>query len=79
MEKTLSNIYQARSKLIHEGERLPASIVLGHFRRVPVEAFDEMSKMFPNHQDETYMPIPPLLTFERLVSQSLVNYLIKSQ
>ncbi len=71
---SLRSIYAARSKLVHEGARLPASIVLGLFQMIPTEA---MFELFKNSEDrEVPLPIiPPLLTFERLVSYTLVNYL----
>ena len=97
--KALRNVYDARSKLIHEGVRLPESIVVGHYPGIPVEALDEMMQAFQKTRDqkpeqqsgspslqepvrssETESPIfrldvPPLLTFERLVSCTLTNYL----
>lgn len=63
LAQVLRDIYTARSKLIHEGIRLPASIVVGHFQWLPIEAEGTQ--------------IPPLLTFERLVSYSMVEFLRK--
>lgn len=65
LRKVLRSIYDARSMLIHEGIRLPASIVVGHFQWLPDEAIEESPQ------------IPPLLTFERLVSYSMVEFLRK--
>lgn len=65
LKRQLRDIYNARSRLIHEGIRLPESIVVGHFRLVPVEAVDEMAHPL----------LPPLITFERLVSYSMVEFL----
>jgi len=62
LKGVLRDIYNARSKLIHEGLRLPASIVVGHFQWLPIEASTQ---------------IPPLLTFERLVSYAMVEFLRK--
>ncbi len=67
LTRVLRDIYTARSKLIHEGIRLPSSIVVGHFHSVPIEAIEEGPR------------IPPLLTFERLVSYSMVEFLRKQQ
>lgn len=71
LEKKLRNIYDARSDLIHRGLRLPPSIVSGHFTEIPIKAFDDLlSGSFK---------VPPLLTFERLVSYSMVEFLRKYQ
>lgn len=74
LARSLRNIYVARSKLIHEGVRFPASIVLGLFQRIPAEAMYELFED-PEAQGVSLPTIPPLLTFERLVSYTLVNYL----
>lgn len=71
LKKVLRDIYDARSSLVHEGIRLPASITVGHFRDIPTEAFQEIMS--------SYRKIPPLLTFERLVSYSMVEYLMSSK
>jgi hypothetical protein len=42
LKKTLDRIYNARSKFVHEGARYPASILIGHFQRLPIEAVTEM-------------------------------------
>lgn len=68
LTRVLGDIYNARSKLIHEGIQLPASIVVGHFQRLPIEAIETL---------EEGLQIPPLLTFERLVSYSMVEFLRK--
>lgn len=65
-KKVLSKIYDVRSSLVHEGIRLPANITIGHFRKIPSEAFHELMST---------PKIPPLLTFERLVSYSLIEFL----
>ena len=67
VKRTLSKIYGARSRLVHEGKRLPESIVVGHFRSLPSGAVSEM--MHPP------LPLSPLMTFERLVSYSMVGFL----
>jgi len=69
LKRTLRNIYDARSGLVHEGIRLPESIVMGHFRSVPPRAVAEMTQL--------PLPLPPLMTFERLVSYSMVEFLRK--
>jgi len=66
--KVLRDIYTARSKLIHEGIRLPSSIVVGHFQWLPIDAIETL---------EEGLQIPPLLTLERLVSYSMVEFLRK--
>jgi hypothetical protein len=70
----LRAIYAARSKLVHEGIRFPASITLGHFRRLPPEVLAEMSPLMSN-QTKMKLKVLPLLTFERLVSYSMVEFL----
>lgn len=75
LKKTLRAIYDARSGLVHEGIRLPESIVIGYFRRVPVGVFGEMTTF--GNQAKQKPKIPPLLTFERLVSYSMVEFLRK--
>lgn len=74
LRRTLRNIYNARSSLIHSGIRFPASIVSGHFRLIPVEAMHEI--LGPTLAGKKHRPdTPPLLTFERLTSLTLVNFL----
>jgi hypothetical protein len=75
LKKTLRAIYDARSGLVHEGIRLPESIVIGHFRRVPIGVLGEMTPF--GHQAKRILKIPPLLTFERLVSYSMIEFLRK--
>jgi len=77
LEATLHNIYSARSNLVHQGMRFPASIVIGHFRQVPGAVVDELMEMKLKQPSTSRPAIPPLLTFERLVSLSLVSYLMK--
>jgi hypothetical protein len=76
--KKVRDIYNSRSQLIHEGKRLPPSIVMGHYTKVSPEALVDI---FKKKEDGTVIgqefPILPLLTFERLVSYSLVNFLKK--
>ena len=96
--KTLRNVYNARSSLVHEGKRFPASIVVGHFAGIPAEALDEIMTAAKNvvtppakpidhlvlpSGDKWVLPptrldVPPLQTFERLVSRTLTNYLLKA-
>jgi hypothetical protein len=78
LEKTLKNIYAARSSFVHRGIRFPPTIVLGYFRRVPGAAFDELMRNANKKSRKRRPAIPPLLTLERLVSESMVNYLIKA-
>ena len=68
LAQVLRDIYTARSKLIHEGIRLPSSIVVGHFQWLPIDAIETL---------EEGLQIPPLLTLERLVSYSMVEFLRK--
>lgn len=74
LKQTLRKIYEARSGLIHRGVRLPRGIVFGLFRGVPTEAVVEVPE---NREGKSPMEIPPLLTFERLVSYSMVEFLRK--
>jgi hypothetical protein len=76
LEQALQNIYSARSRLIHEGTRLPKSIVFGLFRGLPTEAVVEIQE---REESKSHMKIPPLLTFERLVSYSMVEFLSKQK
>jgi len=73
----LREAYTARSKLIHNGVRFPKTIVVGHFTRIPAEACSTMMQQAAT--GNTLVDIPPLLTFERLVSYTLINYLRNSQ
>jgi hypothetical protein len=76
LKKILDGIYDARSKLVHEGVRLPSSIVLGHFKKIPGEALDEMWGLkLATKKSNGVLPIPPLITFERLTSYTLVEFL----
>ena len=76
LEQTLQNIYGARSRLIHGGTRLPKSIVFGLFRGLPTETVVEIQE---REESKSHMKIPPLLTFERLVSYSMVEFLSKQK
>jgi hypothetical protein len=79
-KKKLDNIYGVRSKFVHEGSRFPESIVMGHFRNLPVAALDEMClklKFDKPRIQEVFFDVPPLLTFERLVSYNLIEFLSK--
>jgi hypothetical protein len=63
---------------VHEGRKLPARIVLGHFESIPMDIVGELvSSMRGGATEEKGVKLPPLLTLERLVSYSLVNYLEK--
>ena len=77
LKKTLDIIYSTRSKFVHEGVRFPPSIVAGHFSRIPEAAFEELvGKAFTvSASDELFLDVPPLLTFERMVSYSLIGFL----
>jgi hypothetical protein len=75
LKKALRAIYEARSGLVHEGIRLPESIMIGHFRRLPVGVLGEITPL--GDQAKRKLKIPPLLTFERLVSYSMVEFLRK--
>jgi hypothetical protein len=78
LRQVLRKIYEARSNLIHRGIRLPASIVIGHFSKIPVEAFDETMTTSID-RSKRLLQIPPLITLERLVSYSMVEFLRKQQ
>jgi hypothetical protein len=75
LKRTLDHIYGARSKLVHEGVRLPPTIVLGNNKFIPIEAFIQVMAKKNNNLIE--LDIPPLITFERLVSYSLTYFLQK--
>ena len=75
LKKALRAIYDARSSLVHEGVRFPESIVMGYFRHVPAGVLGEMTS--GGFQAKWKPKIPPLLTFERLVSYSMVEFLRK--
>lgn len=77
LKPVLRNIYDARSRLIHEGIRLPSYISIGHFRKISAEAVTELLAVIINDKGETSRKVPPLLTFERLVSYCLVEFLRK--
>jgi len=81
--QTLKNIYKARSRLIHDGVRLPASILFGLWQWMKPETFLKMAtEMKANLKNDLGTPrllIPPLLTFERLVSYSMVEFLRKQR
>jgi len=79
LSKTLDRIYDARSKLVHEGIRFPTSIVIGHFRSIPWDAFAEVmgSRLDAPHNEQLFLDVPPLLTFERLASYAMVEFLSK--
>lgn len=77
LKRTLREVYDARSGLVHEGIRLPESIVIGHFRNLPVGVLGEMTAF--GNQTKRKPKIPPLLTFERLVSYSMVDFLRTQQ
>ena len=76
LQKTLDAIYTARSKLVHEGKKLPASIVLGLYRYLPFDAINEAITTTSEHKS---FGIPPLITLERLVSYTLVEFLNRKE
>jgi len=78
LRQALRRIYEARSNLIHNGIRLPASIVVGHFQKIPADAFTETmtAAMDPS---KPLLQMPPLITLERLVSYSMVAFLAKQR
>ncbi|TKJ43768.1 hypothetical protein CEE35_08480 [Candidatus Aerophobetes bacterium Ae_b3b] len=75
----MRNIYKVRSQLIHNGIRLPESIVIGHSREVGAEASVELTEAIMKNKRKISLNIPPLLTFEKLVSYSMVEFLRKYQ
>ena len=70
LTQALKDIYDMRSKLIHEGVRLPTSIVIGLLPRIPYGDGSTFEKQ---------LPILPILTFERLVSYSMTEFLCKQK
>jgi len=78
LESVLKKVYKARSKLIHNGIRLPESIVMG-LRGVKAQLMAELTERVIKYKGEFSLQIPTLLTFERLVSYSLVEFLRKYQ
>ena len=77
LKRSLRDVYDTRSGLVHEGIRFPESIVMGLFRRLPVGVFGEISPF--GNQARRKHKIPPLLAFERLISYSMVEFLRKQQ
>lgn len=75
LNKTLREIYKTRSKLIHEGMRFPEYIVMGLFLKMSPLVLGEILPLC--NQGGLKLEIPPLITFERLVSYSMVEYLRK--
>jgi len=75
LKTTLREIYDTRSGLVHGGIRLPESIVIGHSRNVPIGAISEIMPTGIGNQAKKKLKIPPLLTFERLVAYSMVEFL----
>ena len=73
LRKVLGRVYSARSKLLHSGINFPSTIVVGLFTRIPAQALT--TTMAHAMAGRTSLDVPPLLTFERLVSRTLVNYL----
>ena len=76
LEDALRVVYRARSGLAHQGIPLPASIVVGHYTMIPSGAVNEMFQLAA--AQERKPKLPPLLTFERLVSAAMVGYLTRS-
>lgn len=79
LAQVIQDIYKARSNLIHGGIRLPAGIEVGLFRMLPTDVIGEIVQA--QHEDQTKfsLSIPPLITLERLVSYSMVEFLRKQQ
>jgi len=67
-EKALSDIYDARSQLLHHGRSFPPGAQMGISYRVPfrvgMECFDPSSKRFP-----------PVVWFERVVNCAINNFI----
>jgi hypothetical protein len=74
LKRVLKVIYDGRSRLVHAGIRLPDTIVSGHFIGIPIEAAVELLAQRPDSSKQE-LRIPPVLTFERLVSYTLVEFL----
>ncbi len=79
LTQVIQDIYKARSNLIHKGIRLPAIIEVGLFRILPIDAIGEIVQTQHEGQTKFHLSIPPLITFERLVSCSMVEFLRKQQ
>ena len=80
LKNTLDEIYRARSRFVHEGIKLPSSIVLGHFRNLPADAINEaVAKASESESVAAILQIPPLITLERLVSLTLVEFLNRQE
>jgi hypothetical protein len=77
LKQVLDEIYSARSKFVHEGARFPSSIIVGHLRRIPVEAAIQLMAELSSGLDDgrVSMKVPPLIVVERMVSSSLICFL----
>lgn len=83
LNSVLRAIYTARSQMVHEGIRMSRSIVVGLGSSIPREITDRI--MLQNFEAQlakevpqaplVQLDVPPLLTFERLVSDCLCGYL----
>lgn len=77
LKKTLDEIYKARSKLVHEGKRLPSTIMIGHYQKIPIDTFAEIMAHKDKSKNNVAVNLPPFITLERLVSFTLVEFLGK--
>jgi hypothetical protein len=78
LKKILRNAYNARSRFVHSGDRIKAMIIVGHYNHYPVATLSEIQQAYSElvGDDINYDSyIPPLLTLERLVSYSIVNFI----
>jgi len=77
LRPSLSALYKARSNLVHCGEPLPTSIVVGLHDRIPAEAVQELLQKALGIKSKDR--VPTLLTLERLVAYCLVEFLSHSR
>jgi hypothetical protein len=76
LRQVLRAMYDARSALVHSGEPLPSTIVVGLGNRIPAEAAQELLRTAL--QGVTQDRVPTLLAIERLVAYSLTEFLSRS-
>ena len=79
LKETLGAIYKARSEFVHEGRAFPPRIAVGLGPWIAAKAAHDSSVAHRlSLQGRASRPsIPPLLTFERLVSYCMVEFLSK--
>ena len=75
LETKLLGAYSARSKFVHTGRRLPETITLGLSPDISDLAAAQYEALRIDGKDSGIPDLPTLLTLERLVSCTLVNFL----